>query len=146
MTGHVFWDTNLLIYWIEQSPQWRKKMGDLYDWQKANHYKIITSALSLGEILVHPMRISNIPLAQSYARIIGEMGCIHFGVNEAWRFSELRARHPALRPPDAIQLACASICGVDYFFTNDDRLCRYKVNGIGRILGLEEWQMSLPGK
>jgi predicted nucleic acid-binding protein len=35
----------------------------------------------------------------------------------------MRALH-GLRTPDAIQLATATICGADYFLTNDRKLSR----------------------
>ena len=39
-------------------------------------------------------------------------------------------RDRSIAPPDAIQLACASVAGVDMFITNDHRLSRQVVPGI----------------
>jgi len=40
-------------------------------------------------------------------------------------------------PPDAIQLACAALVGVDLFVTNDDRLSRLTVPGIEFLVPLD---------
>jgi len=139
VSGYAFWDTNLLIYWIEDSTVWSKKMDALLRWQEKEDIKVITSSFSLGELLVHPLRLQNKSMAQSYARLIDEMGCIPFGADEAWRFAEIRSSHPEIRPPDAIQLACASVFGVEYFITNDDRLGRYQIAGIHQSIHLDGW-------
>ncbi len=145
MSGFAFWDTNLLIYWMEGTPRWSPAAKALYDWQVRERIRTVTSSLGLAEILVRPLSLSDAKVARSYAGIISEMGCLPFGPDEAWRFAELRARYPKLRPPDAIQLACASIFGVDYFFTNDDRLSRLKVEGIVRIESLAAWAAKEAG-
>ena len=139
MSGHVFWDTNLLIYWIENDSAWSEKVGELFRWQEQEGLRPVTSSLSLGELLVHPMRLKKIAVAQSYARLIDEMGCLQFGADEAWRFAEIRSTYPSICPPDAIQLACASVFHAEYFITNDERLSRFRIEGIGRIFGLNEW-------
>ena len=41
-----------------------------------------------------------------------------------------------IRPPDAIQLACAAQVGVDLFITNDDRLSRLTIPGIQFLVPL----------
>ena len=43
----------------------------------------------------------------------------------------------SIRPPDAIQLACAAAAEVDLFVTNDERLSRKSVPGIQFITSLE---------
>ncbi len=140
MSGYVFWDTNLLIYWIEEVPVWSEHVERLLCWQEEHGFKTVTSSLSLGELLVHPLRHRASDLARSYARQIDEMGCIPFGSDEAWRFAEVRATYPSLRPPDAIQLACASVLGVELFVTNDERLSACSLRGIKRIACLASWK------
>ena len=45
-------------------------------------------------------------------------------------------RDPALKAPDAIQLACAASAGIDLFITNDERLSQRTVRGIHFITSL----------
>jgi predicted nucleic acid-binding protein len=43
-----------------------------------------------------------------------------------------------IRPPDAIQLACAAQANVDLFITNDDRLSHKVVPGIQFVTSLDK--------
>ena len=139
MSNLSFWDTNLLIYWLEKSDAWSGSVTRLREWHRDNRLQVVTSALSLAEILVHPLARGRRDLAQQYRGLVEELGCLTFGPAEAWAFAEIRAAHPHLKPPDTIQLACAGQRGVAHFFTNDDRLSRLRIDGIGRVWGLAEW-------
>ena len=139
MSGKVFWDTNLLIYWIEQTAPWYVKVDALVRWQHARSAKTVTSSLSLAELLVRPVSEGEHVLADHYWKLITQMGCLSFGPAEAMRFAEIRSSHPEVKPPDAIQLACAAQAGVDLFLTNDERLARVRVKGIAEIKSLAEW-------
>ena len=75
--------------------------------------ELCTSTLTLGEVLVKP-------LDRDAAR----------------RYAEIRLTR-GIRPPDAIQLACASRAGVDLFITNDDRLSRLTIPGIRVLASLD---------
>lgn len=44
----------------------------------------------------------------------------------------------ALRPPDAIQLACAAVARTNLFITNDGRLSRKLVAGVDFIVPLSQ--------
>jgi predicted nucleic acid-binding protein len=59
-----------------------------------------------------------------------------FDLNAARRFSVLRLDR-SLRPPDAIQLACAATVGTDLFITNDNRLSGLTVEGVQFIVPLD---------
>jgi predicted nucleic acid-binding protein len=61
---------------------------------------------------------------------------VPFDENAAPRYADIRADR-TIRPPDAIQLACAAAAGVDLFITNDDRLSRKQVSGVKFITSLE---------
>ncbi len=139
MSKAMFWDTNLLIYWIEQVSPWWEKMKALSEWQGRAGLTTVTSTISLSEILVRPVMLNNLKLARRYEQLITQMGCLPFGNAEAWAFAEIRAAYPQIRSHDAIQLACASVYGVNFFFANDNRLSSVSVKGIGRILSLLEW-------
>ena len=53
----------------------------------------------------------------------------------AYAFAAVR-RDRTIRPPDSIQLACASVAGVDMFITNDRRPDRKVVPGVHFIQSL----------
>ena len=134
--SRVFWDTNLFVYLVEghgraeQVAALRQRMIERED-------ELLTSALTLGEVLVKPMEAGNQELQQRYENVITAGATVlPFDARAAPRFAEIR-RDRSIRAPDAIQLACASMAGVDLFITNDDRLSRKRVRGIHFIQPLD---------
>ena len=134
--SRVFWDTNLFVYLMEghgranQVAALRQRMMERDD-------ELLTSALTLGEVLVKPMEAGDQELRQRYENVITAGAVVlPFDARAAPRFAEIR-RDRSIRAPDAIQLACASTAGVDLFITNDDRLSRKRVRGIHFIQPLD---------
>lgn len=128
----VFWDTNLFIYLWENSPM-RARMEALVAWQNSRQAEVVTSTLTSGEVLVQPMRKQRDDVVAQYTAAFAHMHLIEFDRATAFRFAQLRSTYATLAPPDAVQLACASAASVDLFLTNDRRLSRMNVAGIGAI-------------
>ena len=84
----------------------------------------MVSELALLECLVVPLRQSNLKLARAYEDIFqsAEVNARPVDSRVVLRAAELRARAPALRTPDAIQLATAQKAGCQTFITNDKRI------------------------
>ncbi len=61
---------------------------------------------------------------------------VPFDATAARRYAAIRLDR-GIRPPDAIQLACAAEAGVDLFITNDERLSRKIVPGIQFLTSLD---------
>ncbi len=98
--------------------------------------ELLTSALTLGEVLVKPMEIGDEDLMRCYEQAIGAGATVlPFDLRAAPRFAEIR-RDRSIRAPDAIQLACASAASTDLFVTNDGRLSRKNIQGIHFIQSL----------
>lgn len=146
MSAKVFWDTNLLIYHIEQTPEWQKEMEALVEWQKDEKLEVVTSSLSLAEILVRPLSVAKHTVARRYRELICQIGALPFGAEEASRFAQIRAQYPDVKPPDAVQLACASVLGVSYFLTSERRLKWLTVENIGKINTLRDWYDARSGQ
>ena len=84
--------------------------------------RIVTSTMTLGELLVKPTKLGQASLIEQYDRAVRSTAeVVSFDAQVAWRFASLRATHN-LRSADAIQLACAAHTGVDLFLTNDKHL------------------------
>ena len=87
-------------------------------------FQVVTSTLTLTEVLVHPLRAGNIELAEQYRDILfAQENLITLPVSPV--IAELAAQLRAtrnLRTPDAIQIATAIQGGATFFFTNDARL------------------------
>jgi len=134
----IFWDTNLFIYLWEDGP-WTVAVRETRERMKALNSTWTTSTLTVGEILVHPLRQGKPAQAARYREAFRAIEVAPFNEEAAVRFATLRARHPRLRPPDAIQLACASILAADWFLTHDHRLRGLKVEGIGQVASFRDF-------
>ncbi len=134
----VFFDTNLFIYMFEGIEPFRGRVLAIRERMIDRGDQIITSAMTLGEVLVKPTKLGQTSLIEQYDRAIRAAArIVSFDPSVAWRYASLRATHK-LRNADAIQLACASHFGVDLFITNDTDLHRLHVRGIGFIAPLEK--------
>ncbi len=134
----VFFDTNVFIYMFEGIEPNRSRMLEIRKRMLERGDRIVTSAMTLGEVLVRPTKLGQTSLIEQYDRAIrSTTQVISFDPSIAWRYASLRATH-TLRNADAIQLACASHFGVDLFITSDKGLHKLNVPGIGFIAPLEK--------
>lgn len=135
--SRIFWDTNVFIYLFEGSPQFEPHVASLRRKMLARGDELLTSTLTLGEVLVKPMKLGDIRLANEYRRAIPATATLlRLDERAATLYAKLRC-DAALRAPDAIQLACAGSYGVDLFITNDGRLHGKRVDGIQFIAPLD---------
>lgn len=135
--SRVFWDTNLFIYLFEGHGPLGRRVIALRQAMIARGDQLVTSALTLGEVLVKPIERRDTELSQKYEEAITATALvIPFDVKAARTYAALRGDR-SLRAPDAIQLACAAGARVDLFITNDTRLQTKHVEGIQFIVPLE---------
>ncbi len=136
--ARIFWDTNIFIYLFEENAEWSPRVVDLRRKMRARGDELVTSWLTVGEVLTKPKESGDSILEKSYYNFFsgGSVELIAFGPEAARRYAEIRSREK-VRPADAIQLACASAGGIDLFVTNDNRLSRLVVSGITFITGVE---------
>ena len=134
--SRIFWDTNLFIYLFEDYGVLSKSVAQLRSKMLERGDQLLTSTLTLGEILVKPTERNDSELREKYERAIcGATTMIAFDVKAAKIYAALRTQR-SLRAPDAIQLACAASAIVDLFVTNDERLQGKRVDGIQFIVPL----------
>ena len=133
----IFFDTNLYIYLFEGQEPYRSRMVQIRKRMLERGDRLVTSAMTLGEVLVKPTKLAQTSLIEQYDHAIRSTSeVIAFDAQIAWRYASLRATH-TLRSADAIQLACAAHTGVDLFITNDVQLHKLDVPGIGFISPLD---------
>ena len=121
--SRIFWDTNLFIYLFEgadEQAEARCKASQAND----------RAARPITHVHTHAWRAS---CETSRCGAHGSGGArytqametaaaiLSFDQAAARAFAEIR-RDRSIRPPDAIQLACAAAAGTDLFLTNDRRL------------------------
>src|SRR5579864_3331781 len=135
--SRIFWDTNLFIYLLEGHGSFSKRVRNLRRAMLERGDQLLTSTLTLGEVLVKPIERGNDALSRTYEEAItASAQMIPFDSKAARIYAALRGDR-SLRAPDAIQLACAAASGVDLFITNDARLQGKFVPGIQFIVPLE---------
>jgi len=135
--SRIFFDTNVFIYMFEGLEPNRTRMLEIRRRMLERGDRLVTSAMTLGELLVKPTKLGQVSLIEQYDRAVRSAAqVINFDAQVAWRFASLRATHN-IRSADAIQLACAAHAGVDLFLTNDQRLHYFNIPGIGFITPLE---------
>jgi uncharacterized protein len=135
--SRIFWDTNLFIYLFEDYGALSKATTELRKKMLARGDQLLTSTLTLGEILVKPVERGDMALCAKYeAAITTSAVVLPFDTKAAKVYASLRCDR-ALRAPDAVQLACGATAGIDLFVTNDHRLHGRQVDGIQFIVPLE---------
>src|ERR1700678_2543050 len=102
----IFFDTNIFIYMFEGLEPNRSRLIEIRRRMIDRGDQIVTSAMTLGEVLVKPTKLGQTSLIEQYDRAIRSTArVISFDASVSWRYASLRATH-TLRSADAIQLAC----------------------------------------
>ena len=136
--SRIFWDTNLFIYLFEDYGDLSKAVVELRANMLQRGDQLLTSSLTLGEILVKPLEKGDTELSQTYENVISKVALvIPFDIKAARTYASVRLDR-SLKAPDAVQLACAAVSSVDLFITNDRRLQGKRVDGIQFIVPLEQ--------
>jgi uncharacterized protein len=136
--SRVFWDTNLFIYLLEDYGAHSKEVVELLAKMEARGDELLTSAITLGEVLVQPWSAGDVRRSQEYETAIQSSAVIlPFDAAAARNYARIRSQPRKIAPPDAIQLACAATAGVDLFLTNDLRLHGVHVDGIQFITSVD---------
>jgi predicted nucleic acid-binding protein len=135
--SRIFWDTNVYIYLLEEFGPLSALAVNLRNKMLQRGDQLITSALTLGEILVKPTEQGDTELCRKYVQgITATSQVIPFDTEAAKRYAVIRCDR-TLRSPDAIQLACAGVARVDLFITNDARLQNKQIAGVQFIVPLD---------
>lgn len=116
-------DTAPLIYFIEENPTYIETSKLFFEAMDRGDFTVVTSTVTLLEVLVHPLRSNNSALAAEYRDILlnSKLMTVEVSSTIAEQAARLRAVHN-IRTPDAIQISAALNAGASYFFTNDIRL------------------------
>ncbi len=116
-------DTAPLIYFIEENPVYIETVRVFFEAMNRGDFSVVTSTVTLLEVLVHPLRTNNRELAAEYRDILLNSELLTLEVSSviAEQAAKLRAAYN-IRTPDAIQISAALNAGATHFFTNDIRL------------------------
>ena|SRR5438445_7947756 len=135
--SRIFWDTNLFIYLWEDYGDLSQAVEELRTKMLRRGDQLLTSTLTLGELLVKPTVAGNTELCRKYEEAIsGVAQLIPLDAKVAKIYASIR-RDRLLKGPDVIQLASAASVGADLFVTNDGHLQGKQVTGILFIVPLD---------
>jgi predicted nucleic acid-binding protein len=122
--SRVYLDANLFIYAAE-CPASFPNLVTLLKRLDLGELSAVTSALTIAEVLVVPLRTRNKTLEMAYRnRLMTGSTLTISDISEAILISAatLRAFTPGIKLPDAIHVATAAVTGCTVFLTNDVRL------------------------
>jgi predicted nucleic acid-binding protein len=117
-------DTSVFIYFIEEDPRFLSTVLPLFRQADEGRRQLVTSALTLLEVLVIPYRAANRQLAERYEALLTRsrgVRMIDLTRDQLRAAAELRAM-AGVKTPDALQMAAAIGAGCTSFVTNDRRL------------------------
>ena len=122
--GPAALDTVAFIYWIEENRDYLDVVASLFRAADDGDLEIVSSALTLLEVLVVPYRAGQLHLADRYEALLTRgrnVRLLEIDRAQLRAAAQLRAIH-GLRTPDALQLAAALSARCTAFVTNDRRL------------------------
>ena len=122
--GPVGIDTAIFIYFIEEDARYISTVAPLFEAADAGGIEIVTSTVTLLEVLVVPYRAGNMALAERYEAVLTRgrgIRMIDLSRDQLRRAAQLRAS-TAVATPDALQLAAGLTARCAAFVTNDRRL------------------------
>ena len=120
----VYFDANIFIYLVEGSIEFAAKLQDIRQSIQNGECEIVTSELTLCEVLVVPFRNRDSTRAGQFRDLIEATGAFEIVPTSRQtyiRASLYRAVH-GLKTPDAIHVATAVEAGCGAFLTNDKAL------------------------
>lgn len=122
--GPTALDTPAFIYFIQEHPEFLPLIRPIFEEAERGAREIITSALTLLEVLVVPYRAGDLPLAERYEILLTRsrnVRLVELSRSRLRTAAQLRGLH-RVRTPDSLQLATALSCRCTDFVTNDRRL------------------------
>jgi predicted nucleic acid-binding protein len=119
--GPTALDTAIFIYFIEEHPDYLPLLAPLFSAVASGERDIVTSAVTLLEVLVVPYRTGDMLLAERYEALLTRSRGLHLVETDR---SQLRAAAQVralyhVRTPDAMQLAAALSKRCTALLTND---------------------------
>ena len=119
--GPVYVDANSTIYWFEGIEPYAAASAPLWEAVQDQNMPVVTSLLTLLEVLVKPLREGDDFLIALYRKVLLDtkgLECLEIGEKVLTMAAQVRA-DCRLKTPDAIHAATALLAGTTMFLTND---------------------------
>jgi predicted nucleic acid-binding protein len=139
VTDRIYLDTNVFIEAFEGRGRLRELLNQLLPIEPVRTpQRLVTSELTLSELLVKPLEMQRDDLINVYDNWLITNSYLEVAPvarDVLFRAALLRAKNKSIKLPDAIHLTTAQEFDCRYFLTNDDRI--KEVHGV-EILPLTE--------
>jgi predicted nucleic acid-binding protein len=136
----VYIDANIVIYALEGFELYRPFLAQLSQEVSAGRCEIVTSELTLAEVLVKPLLDNKPDLIRAYQDFLtsGEVALVRISREILVQSATFRGRFASLRLPDAIHLATAVEAACSSVLTNDRRWSSFNLARVVQISSLAE--------
>lgn len=136
--SRIYWDTMLFAYWLEDHPEFARRVQEIHRHMEQRHDVLCTSAFALGEVLVRAYKTKDVDMRRAIHEYFQTpaLELLPFDAQTADIYAQIRAEH-SVTPADAVHLATAVQTNAHLFLTNDRRLRRLTIPGIHFIAGLD---------
>ena len=134
--GDLAIDTAIFIYLIEEDARYLSLILPLFEQADSGKRDLVTSAITLLEVLVVPYRVGNVRLADRYELLLTRsrgVRMIDVTRDQLRAAAQLRAA-TGVKTPDALQMVSALGAGCRVLLTND--------RGLPSVPGLRVVQLS----
>lgn len=134
-------ETTPFIYFVEEHPTYLDRMRTIFHQVDHGTPQVITSVITLTEVLVMPIQTNHTQYQQEYREMLlntAHITTLPVSSAIADQAAYLRAKY-GVRTPDALHVATAIISECDAFLTNDFALKR--VQDV-RVLVLDELELD----
>jgi predicted nucleic acid-binding protein len=114
-------DTSIFIYQLQAHPRYVSFTNTIFEWLGQRGSQAVTSTITMVELLVHPYRTDNEPLADELYGLLSvypNLEWIAPSLEIADLAARIRAEH-GLRTPDALQAATVLHTRATGLITND---------------------------
>lgn len=122
--GRVAVDTCVFVYFMEADLEWLPVVRPLFAAAGAGDGALVTSSLTLLEVLVIPYRSGDLALAERYEALLSRsrgLSLVEMDRPILKAAAQLRARY-RLKTPDSLQIAAALASRCKSFVTNDRKI------------------------
>jgi predicted nucleic acid-binding protein len=124
--GHVVGlDTLPFLSYIERNSDYVEILQTFFHAVQQGKIAVVTSMVTLLELLIYPFQLGNVELAYQYRNILlNSTGLKTLPMTQeiAEEAARLRGIYRKIRTSDAIQMATAIRANASFFLTNDVRL------------------------
>ena len=120
----VYFDTNIFIYIFEDYPDYEKPISIILNCIDSKNISTFTSEITLGEILVHPLKNGDTETAEKYINILNDRFFVTLSpTTQKTHIDAAKVRaFSGEKYPDAVHIATALHNDCEIFITNDKKI------------------------